>query len=139
MTWEAHSDFEAGSWGIKDLPLCHVRLQDEARFPWLILLPRVAQATELTDLTAADRHRLMDEIAVAAQAVRNLGELLDRPVDKLNIAALGNVTPQLHIHVIGRRRDDVAWPDPVWGFGSPDFYGEDLVPELIAALDGWLA
>jgi diadenosine tetraphosphate (Ap4A) HIT family hydrolase len=139
MTWDALPDFEAGSWAIKHLPLCQVRLQDEARFPWLILLPRVAHATELTDLAPADRHRLMDEVAIAAQAVRNLGELLDRPVDKLNIATLGNVTAQLHIHVIGRRRDDPAWPDPVWGFGSPDYYGAGLVPELIAALDGWLA
>jgi len=139
VIWSPHPDFEAGSWAVKDLPLSQVRLQDEARFPWLILLPRVAHASELTDLAPADRHRLMDEIAIAAQAVRNLGELLDRPVDKLNIATLGNVTPQLHIHVIGRRRDDAAWPDPVWGFGSPDVYGEDLAPELITALAGWLA
>ena len=139
MTWAADPAFEPGSWAVKDLPLCQVRLQDEARFPWLILLPRVPHAVELTDLDADDRRRLMDEIMVASQAVRNLGKMLGRPVDKLNVAALGNVTPQLHIHVIGRRRDDVAWPEPVWGFGSPDYYSPDIVPELIAALDSWLA
>lgn len=138
MSWSPDPAFEPGSWAIKDLSLCQVRLQDDARYPWLILLPRVPYAVELTDLGAHDRARLMEEIVIASQAVRNLGELLDRPVDKLNIATLGNITAQLHVHVIGRRRDDGAWPAPVWGVGTPDAYGADRLPELTAALDGWL-
>lgn len=139
MTWTPDPAFEPGSWAIRDLPLCQVRLQDDARFPWLILLPRVPGAVELIDLSGDDQRRLMDEITLASQVVRRLAEALDRPVDKLNVANLGNVTPQLHIHVIGRRHDDVVWPDPVWGAGSPDYYPAALVPELLATLESWLA
>lgn len=109
--------FAAGSLAAAEWPLCHVRLQDDARFPWLILIPRVAGAVELEDLTAEQRAVLMDEVIRAGTVVRRLGERLGRPVDKLNVAALGNVTAQLHVHVVGRRRDDALWPDPVWGRG----------------------
>mgnify|MGYP001194509783 CR=1 FL=1 len=138
MTWAVDPAFEAGSWLVSDLPLCQLRLQDDARFPWLILLPRVADAKELADLSRKDRGRLNGEVDRAALAVRALGEHLGRPVDKLNVAALGNVTPQLHIHVIGRRRDDPVWPDPVWGRGVPEPWGERL-SELMAALRDDLA
>ncbi len=107
--------FAAGSVFVADWPLCHVRLQDDARFPWLILIPRVESATELEHLTAADRVRLMEETLRAGALVRVLGEAAGYPIDKLNTAALGNVTAQLHVHVVGRRRDDGLWPDPVWG------------------------
>jgi len=107
--------FEAGSVFAVDWPLCQVRLQDDARFPWLILLPRVAHAVELDDLTAEQRAALMEEMVRAGERVRALGQAAGRPVDKLNTAALGNVTRQLHVHVVGRRRDDGLWPDPIWG------------------------
>ena len=110
--------FAAGSAALARLPLCDVRLQRDVRFPWLILIPRVADACELEDLAAADRTRLMDEIVLAGDAARAIGEALGRPVVKLNIGALGNVTPQLHVHVVGRRPDDPAWPGPVWGVGG---------------------
>lgn len=105
----------ANSVQVAMLDLCDVRLMDDARFPWLVLIPRRKGASELDDLDPCDRVVLMTEIIQAASAVRQLGETLDRPVDKVNTAALGNVTPQLHVHVIGRRRDDPLWPDPVWG------------------------
>mgnify|MGYP003640332914 CR=1 FL=1 len=107
--------FDGGSVFLADWPLCQVRLQDDARFPWLILIPRVAGAVELDDLSPADRARLMEEIVRAGDLVRAEGEAAGRPVDKLNVAALGNVTAQLHVHIVGRRRDDGLWPDPVWG------------------------
>ena len=107
--------FEAGSVFAVDWPLCQVRLQDDARFPWLILLPRVTGAVELDDLTAEQRAVLMEEVVRAGEVVRALGQTAGRPVDKLNTAALGNVTRQLHVHVVGRRRDDGLWPDPIWG------------------------
>jgi len=107
--------FDAGSAPLAALPLSDVRLQLDARFPWLILLPRREGARELEDLSPEDRARLMEEIIAAGRAVRAIGEILGRPVAKLNVGALGNVTPQLHIHIVGRRPDDPAWPGPVWG------------------------
>ena len=114
--------FEAGSQALADLELCAVRLQLDARFPWLVLIPRVEAAREIEDLSADDRSRLMEEIVLAGAAVRAMGEALGRPVYKLNVGALGNVTAQLHIHIVGRRRDDVAWPGPVWGVGVARAY-----------------
>jgi diadenosine tetraphosphate (Ap4A) HIT family hydrolase len=119
--------FEAGSVFADDWPLCHVRLQDDARFAWLILIPRVEGATEIEHLSAADRSALMDEIVRAGAIVRALAEASGRPVDKLNVAALGNVTAQLHVHVVGRRRDDPLWPDPVWGRGGAESYSADAL------------
>jgi diadenosine tetraphosphate (Ap4A) HIT family hydrolase len=114
--------FEAGSARLASLALCEVRLQLDARFAWLILIPRVAEAVEIEDLTHVARTRLMEEIVVAGGAVRAMGEVLGRSVTKLNIGALGNVTPQLHVHVVGRRPDDDAWPGPVWGAGAAVAY-----------------
>ena len=139
MTWSPDPAFESGSHVVADLPLCQVRLQDDARYPWLILLPRISHVIELTDLVERDRTRLMEEIIRASMAVRRLGEHLERPVEKLNIAALGNVTPQLHVHIVGRRSDDVAWPGPVWGGGVPRPYPSADLPGLIEATAGWLA
>jgi len=113
--FSADPAFEAGSVFAIDWPLCQVRLQDDARFPWLILLPRVTGAVELDDLTAPQRAGLMEEMVRAGDVVRALGQAAGQPVDKLNTAALGNVTRQLHVHVVGRRRDDGLWPDPIWG------------------------
>lgn len=107
--------FDAGSLFAADWPLCQVRLQDDARFPWLILLPRAAGLVEIEDLDAGRRAVLTEEIVRAGRLVRALGAAEGRPIDKLNVAALGNVTAQLHVHVVGRRRDDPLWPDPVWG------------------------
>ena len=115
MSFAVDPAFQVGSVFAADWPLCHVRLQDDARFPWLILIPRVAGAVEVSDLSPADRARLIEETVRAGDMVRRLGDAAGRPVDKLNIAALGNVTAQLHVHVVGRRRDDGVWPDPVWG------------------------
>ena len=123
--------FEAGSVFVADWPLCHVRLQDDARFPWLILIPRVEGATEIDQLSPTDRAVLMEEIIRAGDIVRRLGVALDRPVDKLNVAALGNVTAQLHVHVVGRRRDDPLWPDPVWGRGEAQRLSETWRSRLI--------
>ena len=116
--------FEAGSVAAGDWDLCHVRLQDDARFPWLILIPRVVGAVELEDLTVAQRTELMEETVRAGARVRAMGEAEGRPIDKLNVAAIGNVTAQLHVHIVGRRRDDGLWPDPVWGRGSARTLGE---------------
>lgn len=112
MTFTVDPAFAAGSVAAAEWPLCHVRLQDDARFPWLILIPRRAGLVELEDLEPAARAALMEEVVRAGELVRRM---VSAPVDKLNVAALGNVTAQLHLHVVGRRRDDGLWPDPVWG------------------------
>ena len=109
---------EATSRPVTRLTLCEVRLQDDARFPWLVLVPRRPDAVELSDLVAEDQAALLAEINHCAVAVCALGEAWGRPVAKLNIANLGNVTPQLHWHVLGRRPDDPCWPGPVWGQGT---------------------
>jgi diadenosine tetraphosphate (Ap4A) HIT family hydrolase len=105
------------------LRLCEARLQADARWPWIVLVPRRPGARELEHLNAADRALLMEEIIVAGSAVRAIGSALGRPVEKLNLGALGNITPQLHAHVVGRRADDGAWPGPVWGVGTAVAYG----------------
>lgn len=134
MVYVLSQAFVDTSAAVADLPLCAARLQLDARYAWIVLIPRVAAARELEDLSAADRARLMDEILAAGRAVRAVGEALGRPVEKLNVGALGNVTPQLHIHVVGRRSDDAAWPGPVWGQGTATaFEAADLERAVAAA------
>jgi diadenosine tetraphosphate (Ap4A) HIT family hydrolase len=132
--------FEGGSQALADLDLCAVRLQLDARYAWLVLIPRVAGAREIEDLSEDDRRRLMEEIVLAGRAVRAMGEALGRPVFKLNVGALGNITAQLHVHVVGRRPDDAAWPGPVWGLGTAEAYPahdlEALRAAAVAALRG---
>lgn len=112
-----------------DLELSCVLLMDDARFPWLILVPRRANLRELTDLDIAAQQRLLSEINRCARAV----QALFTP-DKLNIAALGNMVAQLHVHIIARRADDAAWPHPVWGFGERVAYASDVLDERLDAL-----
>ncbi len=98
---------------VGDLALCSVLLMDDARFPWLILVPRRDGLSELTDLSPADAAAAFEEIRIAVRVIQALA----RP-DKVNVAALGNVVPQLHVHVVARFRSDPAWPGPVWGVGE---------------------
>jgi diadenosine tetraphosphate (Ap4A) HIT family hydrolase len=114
---------------VADLALCTVLLMRDRRFPWLILVPRVAGAVELTDFDAGQRQILMEEIALASTVLRDA----IRP-DKLNIGALGNVVPQLHVHVVARFAGDDAWPGPVWGRGTAQPYAADRLGELVARL-----
>lgn len=124
--------FIATSHAVGDLPLCHVRLQDDARYPWLVLIPRLPGLREIEELSAADRARLMEEAVAAGKAVRVLGGLFGFEVEKLNIGALGNVTAQLHVHVVGRCAEDPAWPGPVWGHSAAEVYGDASDAVLVA-------
>ena len=125
--------FTGTSHAVGELALCHVRLQDDARFPWLVLIPRAPNAREIEDLHPLNRARLIDEIVLAGEAVRAIGGALDLAVDKLNVGALGNVTPQLHLHVVGRRVGDPAWPGPVWGQGEAAPFSADQLSAAISA------
>lgn len=125
--------FVATSHAVTDLPLCEVRLQDDARYPWLVLIPRQPGLRELEDLSPAERVQLLEETIRAGTAIRAVGATLGLAVDKLNIGALGNVTAQLHVHVVGRRRDDPAWPGPVWGHSAATPYDVAARDAAIAA------
>lgn len=136
--FELHPDFGPTSTPLGELALCHVRLQADARFPWLILIPRIERARELEDLADGERDVLMEEVLRAGYAVRAIAEALDRPATKLNVAQLGNVTPQLHVHVIARRPDDAAWPQPVWGVGMAEAYTPAAMDAAMRAARGVL-
>lgn len=118
---------QTASSALASLRLCEVRLQDDARWPWLVLIPRKPGARELDHLGPADRALLMDEVVAAGAAVRAMAAAAGRPVEKLNVGALGNRVEQLHLHVVGRRTDDPAWPDPVWGFGQATPYADEAL------------
>ncbi len=119
---------------VGDLALCSVLLMNDARFPWLILVPRRENVSELTDLTPEDAAALMDEVRIATRVMLALAK-----PDKVNVGALGNVVAQLHVHVIGRYRSDPAWPGPVWGFGSPKPYPDHAASALVERAAGLFA
>src|SRR6201996_2868645 len=129
MTFLLHSRLEADTAFVADWPLCRVLLMNDARYPWLILAPRLLEMTEITDITAAERTSLMEEMVRAGGLVRGLPG-----VAKLNVGALGNLVPQLHVHVVGRRPGDPAWPGPVWGHSDPARYSDPGAAPLVAAL-----
>jgi diadenosine tetraphosphate (Ap4A) HIT family hydrolase len=114
---------------VGDLPLSTVLLMDDARFPWLILVPRVAAMRDLIDLSRAQQQALLDEVDACARALR----ALHVPI-KLNVASLGNVVAQLHVHVIARHAHDAAWPKPVWGVGAREPYASAALATEISRL-----
>lgn len=122
-------NLEADTHAIGELAFSQLLLMDDARFPWLIVVPRICGARELIDLDEGDQRSLLGEISLIGRAV----ETLWRP-DKLNIAALGNVVPQLHVHMIARYTSDAAWPKPVWGVGERVAYTEAARVARIAEL-----
>ena len=117
---------EADSLHVSDLPLSAVRLMRDSKYPWLLLVPRRINLAEIIDLDAGDQQQLMHEIALASQALREVA-----PCDKLNVAALGNMVRQLHVHVIARRVGDAAWPKPVWGAAPPLPYPPGVAEALV--------
>jgi diadenosine tetraphosphate (Ap4A) HIT family hydrolase len=116
------------------LPLCRVLLMNDRRFPWLILVPERDSVREIHELSPADRAALIEEIALGSGVL----ERLFHP-DKLNVGALGNVVPQLHVHVVARTAGDPAWPGPVWGSGAAVPYGKIEIEEVRARLAAALA
>jgi diadenosine tetraphosphate (Ap4A) HIT family hydrolase len=114
---------------VGDLALSRVLLNEDANYPWLILVPRRAALREIIDLGTDDRARLMEEIAHTSEALKSI-----TACDKLNIAALGNVVAQLHVHVIARFKTDAAWPNPVWGKAERRSYEPAERARLLAAM-----
>lgn len=114
---------------VGDLGLSALLLARDARFPWVILVPRRAGLVEIIDLAPTDRALLMDEISAVSEALRAA-----TGCDKLNVAALGNQVRQLHVHVIARFHGDPAWPRPIWGSGAPVAYEAAARDRLVAQL-----
>ena len=127
--WHLHPQLAADTVPVIELALCEVRLMDDANHPWLVLVPRVADAVEIIDLEPAQRVQLTDEVDAACRALR----ALFKP-DKLNLAALGNLVPQLHVHASARYRDDIAWPKPVWGAANARPYAPEELVARVSAL-----
>ena len=126
--FELHPQLDADSFALAEWPLCEVRVINDANYPWLVLIPRRAGLKDFDDLTPEDMALAGEEIRKASGALRRLY----RP-DKLNVAALGNQVPQLHIHVIARFHGDAAWPNPIWGaVPARPYRGDD--DERIVAL-----
>jgi diadenosine tetraphosphate (Ap4A) HIT family hydrolase len=125
--------FLATSEALPGLALCEARLQLDARFPWIVLIPRVGRAFELEDLSVEERAMLVAEIVAAGEAVRAVGAALGRTVEKLNVGQIGNITRQLHVHVVGRRADDPCWPGPVWGQGTAAAYTTEQMEIALSA------
>ena len=114
---------------VADLALSTLRLAKDARFPWLILVPKRPDMAEIIDLDAMDRAILFDEIVLVSEALRTATRC-----DKLNVAALGNQVRQLHVHIIARFAEDAAWPRPVWGAGEAVAYEPAARDRLVTAL-----
>jgi diadenosine tetraphosphate (Ap4A) HIT family hydrolase len=132
--FQLHERLAADTAFVASLGLCRVLLMDNRLWPWLILVPERPDLTEIHQLSRTDGHRLMDEISLAS---RLLEERFSP--DKINVGALGNLVPQLHIHVIGRRRGDPAWPGPVWGSGFAERYEPAEREVMVAGLRDALA
>ena len=127
--WTLHPRLEGDTCTVGDLPLSRLLLANDANYPWLLLVPRRSVASEIIDLSGSDQVELTAEIAAVSRALKAV-----TPCDKLNVAALGNMVPQLHVHVIARRRGDPAWPKPVWGAVPARDYDPAARERLVAAL-----
>jgi diadenosine tetraphosphate (Ap4A) HIT family hydrolase len=113
---------------VADGPLSQVRLMDDTRFPWLVLVPRVADASEWIELDGSQQRLLLAEVNQVGQLIR-----AQDGVEKLNIGALGNIVRQLHIHLVGRHPGDAAWPGPVWGNGHAQRHAPEALEHQIAS------
>lgn len=124
-----HPQLERDTVNLGDLPLCRVLIIQDANYPWLLLVPRRHEVIEILDLDEVEQAQLMTETTRVARALKEVTKC-----DKLNIAALGNVVPQLHVHIIARRKTDAAWPRPVWGAVPPLTHDPEELKLFISAI-----
>ncbi|MGJ4946022.1 HIT domain-containing protein [Bradyrhizobium sp. HKCCYLS1011] len=127
--WSLHPQLAKDTIDIGDLPLSRVLVIKDANYPWMLLVPRREGAVEIIDLDEVAQAQLMTEIARVSRALKDITKC-----DKLNVAALGNMVPQLHIHLIARRTSDAAWPRPVWGVAPPLPHDAEEVQHFISAI-----
>jgi diadenosine tetraphosphate (Ap4A) HIT family hydrolase len=126
-----HPQLASDSIFMRDLALSQLRLNNQKNVPWLVLVPRRADIREIYELSPVDRAQLTEEIAQASKALVEL-----YAPDKINVGALGNIVPQLHIHVIARFKSDAAWPNPVWGRVTPEPYPAEAIEVIKTKLNG---
>nr|WP_256833749.1 HIT domain-containing protein [Pseudomonas oleovorans] len=119
---------------IGDFPLCRLLLMNDSNYPWFILVPRREEVSELFQLDAGDQRQLWQETTLLAETLKDIFA-----ADKMNVATLGNVVSQLHMHVIVRRREDASWPAPVWGRHPAQPYSEQQVGQVVDKLRSVLA
>lgn len=129
MTFSLDFRLAADTLPVGDFTLCRVLLMNDSRFPWLILVPRRADLSEIFDLAAPERAVLIEEAAQAGEKLKAFAV-----AEKINIGALGNMVPQLHLHVVARRPGDAAWPGPVWGAGKASPYAPEASAKLVEDL-----
>ncbi|HHV69969.1 HIT domain-containing protein [Brucella intermedia] len=131
--FELDKRLNADTFFVAKLGLCELRLMNDRRWPWLILVPRRPDLTEIHDMTPLDQTMLTFETGIVAQALKTV-----TACHKINTGALGNIVRQLHLHVIARSEGDAGWPGPVWGFGARETYDEKdahrLIADILAAL-----
>lgn len=133
-TWLLHPRLAAETFAVGDLTLSRVLLMNDANYPWLVLVPRQAGAVEIIDLDDSAQAQLMREIALTAGVFKDV-----TACDKLNIAAIGNVVAQLHVHIVARQHGDAAWPRPVWGAVPARAYAAAERERFIAAIRARIA
>ncbi|NIJ40164.1 diadenosine tetraphosphate (Ap4A) HIT family hydrolase [Parvibaculum indicum] len=133
MSFALHERLAADTVPVIDLALCRVLLMKDRRYPWLILVPRREGLRDFDGVPPADKHSFYEEIERVSQILRE-----ETAAEKMNVAALGNMVPQLHVHIIARFARDAAWPGPVWGVGEAEPYGADEEEALIERLRGRL-
>lgn len=129
MEWSLHPKLSELTTQVGDLPLSRVLLENDSNYPWLILVPRMAGVSEIIDLDPNEQVQLLGEIDAASRALKAVATF-----DKLNVAALGNMVKQLHVHVLGRSTTDPTWPKPVWGLAPPVPYQPAARDKLVEAL-----
>jgi len=129
MSFALHPDLVRDTAEVARLPLCRVGLMNDANYPWLVLSPMLPGLRDFHDVPESHHATLMAEIGRASRALQTIY----RP-DKINVAALGNVTPQLHIHIIARSARDPAWAKPVWGIVPPKPYTEAALGATIGKI-----
>jgi diadenosine tetraphosphate (Ap4A) HIT family hydrolase len=127
--WLLHPQLARDTVDLGELTLARVLVVNDANWPWLLLVPRRVGVREIIDLEEVEQAQLMTEITRTARAVKTVTQC-----DKLNIAALGNAVPQLHVHVIARREGDAGWPRPVWGAAPPVAYEKNMLEQFIESL-----
>ena len=118
-TFELHPRLQQDCFNVGRFPLSQILIMNDNQYPWFILVPRRANITEIYQLGQDDRQQLMTESCLLAEKLVTIYQ-----PDKLNIAAIGNLVPQLHIHHVARYQEDKAWPGPIWGKFSPVPYDE---------------
>jgi diadenosine tetraphosphate (Ap4A) HIT family hydrolase len=127
--WSLHPQLQNDTTPVGDLSLSRVVAINDADYPWLVLVPRRVGIIEVAELNAVDAAGLMDEIAQVSRILKAATRC-----DKLNVAAIGNIVPQLHVHIVARRKDDPLWPKPVWGMAPPRAGEPAAFARLIAAV-----